>query len=189
MARVPLLRQGDLPEEYQYLMSEDSLGEQNIFRAMGNNPKVMQSYMRYGTTLWNDCGLTYRERELVILAAARALESRYEWQQHVRLGRDAGITDEELLAISRGETDRFPPAEQALISYGDAFVTENLTDAHHDAVAQHFETSTVTGTAMLASHYVATARVLDALDVPLEDDFVGWELEHETPHSRSRRFQ
>ena len=30
------------------------------------------------------------------------------------------------------------------------------------------------GVAMLASHYVATARTLDAMGVTPEDEFVGW---------------
>jgi YYY domain-containing protein len=62
-----------LPEEYQYLLDEDVLGERNIFRAMGNNPPILKSYMLYGSTLWKECGLSPRDRELVILGVARAL--------------------------------------------------------------------------------------------------------------------
>lgn len=179
MARVQLINQEDLPEDYQYLMSEDALGEPNIFRAMGNNPKVMQSYMRYGTTLWNESGLSFRERELAILAAARALHSEYEWHQHVRLGRDAGITDDEIKRISHGDFDSFDPNEQAVLQYATAFSLTEVTDAIHNALADHYDTKTVVGTTMLCSHYIATAAALEALNVPIEDEFVGWDLENE----------
>lgn len=174
MARVPLPRQDDLPEDYQYLMSEDALGERNVIRAIANNPAVLQSYMRYGTTLWTETDLTDRERELVILAVARALDSRYEWHQHVELGQDAGVSRDAIRRIGREEFDAFDPGERALLAYATAFATGDVTDAVHDALADHRGDDAVAGVAMLASHYVATARVLDGLDVPLEGEFVGW---------------
>lgn len=58
MANVSLLRQSDLSEEYEHLLREDAMGEINLLRAMANNVTVMQSYMRYDTTLWRDGGLS-----------------------------------------------------------------------------------------------------------------------------------
>jgi 4-carboxymuconolactone decarboxylase len=175
MARVPLHRRSDLPEEYQYLLDDDVLGERNIFRAIGNAPSILQSYMRYGTTLWRDTGLNERERELVILTVARACSSRYEWQQHVDLGIKAGVTRPEIQAIGRDDLNAFEGRERALLVYTQAFATDGVTDEAHEAVAGQCDPETVTGLAMLASHYVATACVLDALAVPLEEEFVGWE--------------
>ena len=57
MARTPLLEQSELPDDYQYLLGEEAMGEINLLRAMANNPDVLGSYMRYGTTLWGDGGL------------------------------------------------------------------------------------------------------------------------------------
>lgn len=176
MARVPLLRKEDLPDQYQYLLETDALGERNIFRAMGNNPTVMQSYMRYGTVLWEESGLSFRDRELVILSVARTLQSRYEWHQHVDIAREAEITRDELLAINRGEHANFDDSERALLAYAASFATGDVTDADHAALAEHFDAKTIAGIAMLASHYVATARVLDAFDVPVEGSFVGWDV-------------
>lgn len=175
MARVPLRIQSDLPEEYQYLLSEDALGERNVVRAIANAPAVLRSYMRYGSTLWDAGGLTVRQRELVILGVARALDSRYEWHQHVEFGRDAGIDDAELRAIGRDDLNRFGPADHALLRYARAFAKRDVTDADHSALTEQFDLGTTTAVAMLASHYVATASVLDAMDVPLEGSFVGWE--------------
>lgn len=155
MARVPLLDAEDLSEEYRYLFTENDVGEAHIFQAMANAPKQMQWYMRYSTRLWEV--LPEREREVVILAAARALEHEYEWHQHVRLGREAGVADEEIRAISEGDLGE-------------------VTDEIHDRMAEQFDISIVAGVAMLASHYVATARTLDAFGVEPEEEFVGWDV-------------
>ena len=178
MARVPLVDREDRPEEYQYLLHEDALGERNIFRAIGNAPPVLQSYMRYGTTLWETGDLTARERELLILAVARALRSAYEWHQHVDIGREAGLTDKGIAAIGREEYENFEgfdDRDRTLLAYADAFARGEVTDAIHEDLAEFCEASTLTGVAMLCSHYVATARALDALVVPLEGSFVGWQ--------------
>ena len=174
MARVPLVDREDLPEEFQYLLDEDALGERNIFRAIGNSPPVLQSYMRYGTTLWETGDLTARERELLILVVARALRSEYEWHQHVDIGRDAGISDEELRHVARSDYTPFPEREQAIMRYAEAVAGGAVTGPLFEAAATVTDTETVVGLTLLAGHYLLTARFLDALAVPIEDSFAGW---------------
>ncbi|MFB6171832.1 MAG: carboxymuconolactone decarboxylase family protein [Haloarculaceae archaeon] len=173
MARVPLLDAEDLPEEYRYLFTENDVGEADIFRAMANAPEQMQSYMRYSTTIWGV--LPDREREVVILAAARALDHEYEWHQHVRIGRAVGVADEAIRAIGARDLDALDDRDRALAEYAGAVVLDEVTDPVHARMTEHFDDETVVGVAMLASHYVATGRTLDALGVEPEEEFVGWE--------------
>ncbi|WP_254533255.1 carboxymuconolactone decarboxylase family protein [Natrinema gelatinilyticum] len=176
MVRVPLVNQSDLPEEYQYLMDEDALGERNIFRAMGNNPDILKSYMLYGTTVWNECGLSAHDRELVILAIGRALRSEYEWEQHVDIGYNEDVSPEAMRAIGRDDLSYFDKESQTLLEYSQAFARNEMTDEIHRRLEEYFDDETVTGVGMLSSHYVATGFMLESFDVPLElDDFVGWE--------------
>lgn len=176
MARVPAVTQSDLPEDYQYLMSEDALGERNLFTTMGNNPAILKSYMLYGTTLWNECGLSAHDRELVILAVGRALDSEYEWEQHVDIGAVEDVSTEAMSAIGRDELDYFDEDIEALLAYAQAFARNEVTDEVYAPLEEHFDPETIVGVTMLASHYVATGFMLDALDVQLElDEFVGWE--------------
>jgi alkylhydroperoxidase family enzyme len=172
MARVPLLEADDLPEEYRYLFTENDVGEAHVFRAMANAPELLQWYMRYSTRLWDV--LPARERELVVLATARALEHEYEWHQHVRLGREAGVTDREITAVSEGDLEALAERDAALVAYARGVALGDPRDADHDRLRDHYDDATVVGVAMLASHYVATGRTLDALDVDTETEFVGW---------------
>lgn len=176
MSRVPLITQSDLPEDYQYLMDEDALGERNIFRAMGNNPDILKSYMLYGSTVWNECGLSAHDRELMILAIGRKLESEYEWEQHIDIGYDADVTLEEIRAIGANNLSYFDEDIQTALEYTQAFAVNEVTDQLTDQLAKHYDDHTVVGIGMLASHYVATGYMLESFDVPLElDEFVGWE--------------
>ncbi|OLZ40780.1 carboxymuconolactone decarboxylase [Natrinema saccharevitans] len=173
MARVPLLEAADLPEEYRYLFTENDVGDAHIFQAMANAPELLQWYMRYSTRLWDV--LPAREREVVILAAARALEHEYEWHQHVRLGREAGVTDAEITAISEGDLAALADRDAALVAYARSVALGDPRDGDHDRLGEYYDVETVVGVAMLAAHYVATARVLDAFDVATEEAFVGWQ--------------
>ena len=51
MPAVPYVDRADLPEAYRYLYEDNENGELNVYRALGNNPPVLQSLMRWGTTV------------------------------------------------------------------------------------------------------------------------------------------
>lgn len=178
MAHVPYVEKGDLPEEYRYLFEENEAGELNVFKAVGNNPAVLQSYMRWGTVLWEAAGLSRHDVEVVILAAARKLDAPYEWHQHVPLARAIGVDDGTVLAIADGAYEDLTDREVALVEYTDAFLDRTVTADHHDLLAEHFDDATVAGLTMLASHYLATGYAVDALGVEPEGEFVGWHLEN-----------
>lgn len=178
MARVPSVDTADLPEEYRYLFEENELGTLDLFRALGNNPPILQSYMRWGTTLWRECGLDEREVELVILAVACELDAAYEWHQHVPIGVDAGIATDDLRALRDGDFDRLDDGDALLVEYATAVVRGTVEDTIHDRLRDRFDDETITGVVMLATHYLATARALDALGVEPEGEFVGWDLEN-----------
>ena len=178
MARVPYLDPEDLPAEYreQLYSSADSERTANVFRALANNPPLLDSFRKYFGYLWAESGLAARERELVILSAARESGSTYEWHQHVRLGRAAGLDDDEIRAIGGGDLDALSDREALCVGYALATLREEVDDALFDTAAAEFDDATLVGIALLATGYDGLARVLAALDVELEERFVGWDL-------------
>ena len=175
MSRVPMCDRTDLPEQYRYLFTDNAVGELDLFRAMGNAPSCMQSYMRFGTTLWDDCGLDPRERELAILATARALDARYEWHQHVGLGRDAGLTTAIIRSLGREDHETLSERDRVIAEYAAAVARGTVDDALHRATAERLADGTVVGLALLAAYYGMTAQFIDAMGITPEDAFVGWE--------------
>ncbi|WP_129115992.1 carboxymuconolactone decarboxylase family protein [Halegenticoccus tardaugens] len=167
----------DVPEEGE---REHSLcgGTLNVYRAIGRNLPLLEGFRSYASVAWGESGLSPHDREVVILSIAYHAGSSYEWQQHVRVALDAGMEPEQLLAISREETDRLPPEHAAINAYVERFVDGRVTDETHKRLTEHYDEAVIIGIGMLSGCYLGLARVLQALDVDLESDFVGWDLEN-----------
>ncbi|MFC7156946.1 carboxymuconolactone decarboxylase family protein [Halomarina halobia] len=181
MERLPYVTPDDLDPEYEDLIvSSLQPGKTvNVYSAIGNNQEVLSGLRAFLGALWTHSGLTDRQREIVILTAASEIGSEYEWQQHVNIGTDAGLTTEEISAIARDDRRPFSDEERTLVAYTRAVTRGRVTDALHDALLAHFDEATVAGTASTAAGYAALGQVIDALGVEIEagDEFVGWDPE------------
>lgn len=180
MARVPSVDETELPTEHQDLLVSALQGKElNIYRAIGNNPEALYGLRTFLGTLWRDSGLAPEQRELVILAVSREVESAYEWHQHVAIARDVGLSDGDILAVSDGDLDHFDQGDRTLIQYALAVVRDAVDDDTHAALAARYEPETIVGISALASGYLLIGRLLAALDVETETPFVGWRLEND----------
>jgi alkylhydroperoxidase family enzyme len=181
MARLPFAERSSIPDDLVYVWDRNANNgvPANIFRTMANNPQLWRSYLRLGNGLWNQCGLDVPTRELVILRTAILHHSTYEWHQHVRIGRQAGLSDERIVALHHWRTsDLFSEPEKALLGYVDALAaSDHPADEAHDALAKHFDNSTIVGINLLTGFYGMTAKFLGAMEVETEDPFVGWQLQ------------
>lgn len=192
MARISYTNPADLPEDKRDLLdtlSDDvaddnerrhSLqgGTLNVYRAIGRSPSLLEGFRSYAGVAWEQSGLSPHEREVVILSTAYFAESTYEWQQHVRVALDAGMDPEQILAISREETDRIAPEYAALVAYVEQFVNGRVTDETHEGLVEHYDEEVVLGVGILSGCYLGLGRLLQAIDVDLESEFVGWDLEN-----------
>ena len=180
MSRLPAATRDDFPEELRYVW--DRLGNggtpPNIFRAMGNNAALLRNYLRLGNSLWSDIGIDVATRELAILRTAILQHSMYEWHQHVRIGREAGLTDDRIRALHHWRTSElFSEPERAILGYVDALsASDHPLEEVHDELAKHFPPATLVGINLLTGFYGMTAKFLGAMEVEPEENFVGWEL-------------
>ncbi|MES3518206.1 MAG: hypothetical protein PPP58_11125 [Natronomonas sp.] len=197
MPRVEYTPPDELPDEYDVLAEErDNLHEditaewwnsQGTVRSFGNNPALAKVHVFANVKMWTESGLTPQEVEYVILAVSREIESKYEWQDHViaayqQLERfDApGLSRDEILMISDKDTESMDDSIQALVEYSFELVDTYgaVSDECHDALSEHYDDSTIVGIAMLASYYIFIHHVATALDLDIDEEFVGWNLEN-----------
>ena len=191
MARVPHVAPESLPDEYDILDEQDeSLYEditaewwnsQSTVRTFGNNPELAKTHVHTNVSMWTKTQLTPQEVECVILAVGRAMNSEYEWHDHVTAAVErAEMTPEQILAISRKETDSLSDNKQALVEYAYEYVEQYgaVDDKTHAHLAEHYDDSVLVGIAMLAAYYIFIQHVASALGLELDEEFVGWELEN-----------
>lgn len=189
MARVPYVSPDDLSAEKRPLL--DTLSDRpgssrdhgleggtlNVYRALAQDVDSLEALRSYSSTLWRESGLDPHEREFVLLATAHAVDSEYEWQQHVRVALDEGLSRDQIRAVTTGDADALAPAHAELVSYVHRFVDGTVDDDAHDQLVAQYEPDTVQAITMLSGHYLGLARMIDAFDVETEADFVGWQLE------------
>lgn len=167
-------RPDELPEEYQHLNQQAA---RNIYRVLAHEPELIRGLREYIGTTWEHSNLNDRQRELVLLGAARGMDAAYEWHQHVRIALLEGMTPEEILAISENDLSDFDETEATLVRYARAAARKEVTDDVLDALRDQFDLATVTGITALVGAYVALDTHLAAFDVETEEPFVGWDLD------------
>ena len=84
--------------------------------------------------------LAARYRELAIIRTGIVGDSRFEYSQHLKVARMVGVPDDQLAAIKGWTTsDKFDPAERAVMAATDEIVGRNLVeDATFAALKNHF---------------------------------------------------
>ena len=172
MARIPLPTAEQFADEVPDFATEMDLDRLNITRALGNNPAAWAAAMEYVNQLYEQLPATLRE--VAILSVAREAESTYEWHQHVRMAQQAGLPLETIRAIGAEDHDTLEPVERAIVEFVRAQVAGTVTDAEFDALAGHFDDADIVAISRLAGHYRGTADFIAAMDLELEEPFVGW---------------
>jgi 4-carboxymuconolactone decarboxylase len=75
----------------------------NAVATFVNHPDLTRSYLTFSFYLLTRSTLPARLRELAVLRVAHLAQCAYEWDEHVRIGRDAGLTDDEIAALTEGK--------------------------------------------------------------------------------------
>src|SRR6185436_6668819 len=95
MARVPYLQQSDLPPEHPDLLPRPIA----LNRAMVNSPNAARAMNGLAMYIRHKSKLDSRLRELAILQVGYLAKSPYEYSHHVKIGRECGVTDDDIRAI------------------------------------------------------------------------------------------
>ena len=98
--RLEPLAVEDMPEEVRAQFGDRPIF--NIFRTLAHHPKLMKRWLVFGNHVLSKSTLPPREREIVILRVGWLCEAEYEWGQHVLIGRESGLTEEEIFRITDG---------------------------------------------------------------------------------------
>ena len=95
MARLPYLEPDQVAPEYRDMLKRNT----NLHKLMVNSPDMAKSFNGVGNFIRFKSKLDPRLRELAILQVGWLERSEYEFTHHVRIGKEFGVTDEDIQAL------------------------------------------------------------------------------------------
>src|SRR5262245_46904071 len=114
MARLPYLDRSDLLPEHQDLLARNL----NLYRVLAHSPRAARSLNTLARYVRDGSRLDPRLRELAILQVAYLTGSAWGFSHHVRIGRESGVSDEEIRAIAdetAGRPTRLEPVVRLVL--------------------------------------------------------------------------
>ena len=153
-----------LPEERRHPESAS-----NILSTFIRHPDLTKAFLRFNVHLLYRSTLSPRLRELAILRVAHRTDSKYEWEQHVKLGQREGLTGDEIAGVQRGEAaDEF---DRTVLAGVDELLDRfELSDATWSALGERLDERQRMDFVFTVGCYVTVSMALKTFGVELEQE-------------------
>lgn len=140
-----------------------------VFPVIHRNPRLFWAWLFFASRLMPWGRLPAQVREKTILRVAWRKRSRYEWGQHVEIALRVGVSDTEIVALTR-PADTFTDAhDQLLMRACDQLCADKLIDDDTwQALCEHYSHRDLIELVMLVGHYEMVAGVLINAGIRLE---------------------
>jgi len=150
-------------------------GASNVFLTLAKNPELFVRWLAFSAEPYTEGRLAPRQRELLILRTAWRCQSDYEWGQHVRMGRAAGLTEEEIGGVADHlDPWGWPPLDEALLRVVDELVADHVVaPPTWETLARHLDEPQLIEVLMVVGNYIGLAGFLNAVGVELEAGVTG----------------
>jgi len=169
--RVTPLAVSEMSEEQREIVNR-AAGDQllNIFLTLARHPKLLKRWTVFGSHVLNKSTLPDRERELAILRIGHLCRSGYEWSQHARIGKDIGLTDEEIERIKEGpKASGWSATDRAVLQATDELHTDTfITDATWNELKRTYRDDQLMDLIFAVGNYTLVSMALNTLGVQLE---------------------
>ncbi|HWV26756.1 MAG TPA: carboxymuconolactone decarboxylase family protein [Aeromicrobium sp.] len=139
----------------------------NIFTTLGRQKGLFRGWLHFSGKLMPGGKLARRESELVILRVAGLRECAYEQSHHVRLGRKAGLTQEQIDHIDEGSSwSGWSDRDRLLLDVATSLVrTQDVDDALWQRMREELTEPECIELLMLVGQYDSLATTLLTLRV------------------------
>lgn len=206
MSRLPSLGPGELDPEQRavydaiaggdrangvqhFPLTADDGSLNGPFGIMLHAPGVGMALQNLGATIRFRTDLSTRVREIATLQVAHATGSEFERWAHERIGRAAGLTDDEITHLAQGTFRSDDPIEDAAAVFCATVLASNVvTDEEHTAAAAVLSPQQLIDLTVLVGYYRTLAQLMAVFDVkaPADQGIPGC-TRHDSPgpdHSR-----
>ncbi|BAN02029.1 carboxymuconolactone decarboxylase family protein [Ilumatobacter coccineus] len=146
----------------------------NIFGVLGRHPKLLKRFNLMGGFILNKGLIPAREREIVILRVGHNARAEYEFGQHTVIGKQVGLTDTEIAALTRNDGD-WSADDAALIALADDLHADDcVSDATWAALSTRWNDEEKIELLIVAGFYRLVSGFLNSAGVQLDDGIPGW---------------
>jgi alkylhydroperoxidase family enzyme len=136
----------------------------NILTTFVRHPALTKEFLKFNIHLLFHSTLPPRLRELAILRVAHRTASQYEWDQHVRMGRNEGLTDDVIAGVQRGEAD--DAFDRTVLAGVDELMDSyELSDATWSALGEQFDNRQRMDFVFTVGCYITVAMALKTFGV------------------------
>jgi len=148
----------------------------NIFKTLAHHPDLFRRWLVFGNHVLFKSTLPPRERELIILRIGWLCEAEYEWGQHVLIGKETGLTAEEIDRIKAGPNARgWSEADKLLLQATDELRKDAfVTDSTWQGLTKHFDKKQLMDIVFAVGQYNLVSMALNTLGVQLDDGLEGF---------------
>jgi 4-carboxymuconolactone decarboxylase len=171
--RIPFRKLSTLSPEDREMANRNVVNGDviNIFKVLMNNPKLTRSWARFAGHILSDRNnLPVRDREILILRIGWLNQAPYEWEQHVRIAKAAGMTDDEVDRISKGPKAGWNKQDAALLQAADdLFENSIVSDETWKQLSEHYNTEQMMDAVFTIGQYNLVSWALNSFGVPLDD--------------------
>jgi len=156
-------------ETEDLLAAAGPFADNNIFTTMVRHRRLYKRWLPYGTAMLY-AKLPPRDRELLILRTADRCDSDYEWIQHCRVAKDAGLSEAEIEQVRAGpDGGHWSNFDASLLRAVDELIDDHIiSDATWTSLAERYDDYLLIEVPMVVGHYFTVGLTLNTLGVQLE---------------------
>jgi alkylhydroperoxidase family enzyme len=174
MARLPYLDKSDLLPEHQDLLARNL----NLYRLLAHSPRAARSLNTLARFIRDGSRLDPRLRELAILQVSYLTRSAWGFSHHVRIGREVGLSDDEIRAVAdetAGRPTGLDPLAKAVLRAARE-MTEDLviSDETFAVLKSQLDNERLTDLVVTISFYNGLVRLLETMQVDVEADYLSY---------------
>lgn len=181
MAKLPYLEKEDVAEKDRDLLS----GNINLMKLLAHSPEGARSFGRLGIWIRHQSHLDPRLRELAILQVGYLTRTEYEYAHHLKVGRDFGLTDEDIRAVAidtqGGNTHLDEVARLTLRAAREMTSDLEMREETFQALLPHLGNEGMVDLTVVIAFYNAVVRILRTLAVDVEASYLPYLEEFPLP--------
>ena len=143
----------------------------NILGIFSWHPALAKAFFAFNNHLFHST-LSARDREMVTVRVSWLRRGEYEWAQHVRMAKSAGLSDEEVDAISAGPDARaWGPRDAALLRSVDEIVANRyVSDETWKRLSEHLDRQQLMDLVFTIGAYDLLAMAFRSFGIELDAD-------------------